>query len=98
MSDISWAGATRCWDCGRMVNHKPNGGPQRHHLCRLRWITRIRWAADRGGWHSGYRFAVEHMVDPMVLADAEDYGSGWAGLMRAGGATVLAADESEQSA
>lgn len=77
-----------------MVTHRPLGGPQRFHWCRLRWLSRSRWSAHQDGWHSGYRFAVENPDDPMVLADADDYGTGWAGWMRSGGALTLHVGES----
>lgn len=81
---VAFCGSSRCWECGRMVEHRPNGGPQRFHWCRLRWLSRCIWREHQKGWHGGYRFAVEHPDDPMVLADAQDYGSGWAGWMRVG--------------
>ena len=87
--DVSLCAESRCWDCGRMVRHKPPGGPQARHWCRFRLLSRLRWAAHQEGWHSGYRFAVEHPNDPMVLADANDYGTGWAGWMRSGGALTI---------
>lgn len=76
----------KCFDCGgtRTVRN----GKGRSHLCRLRWLRRLRWASYLEGWHSAHRFAVENLDDPMVLADAHDYGSGWAGFMRKGGGSV----------
>ena len=47
----------------------------------------------RDGWHEGYRFAVENRDDEMVLADADDYGTGWAGHMRVGHITVAMGDD-----
>ena len=88
----SYAGTSTCWDCGRVVKHKPQGGPQRFHACRLRLLERRAWNAHQAGWHSGYRFAVENAQDPMVRADGDDYGTGWAGHMRAG--HVLAVEPS----
>lgn len=85
---VSWCARSRCWDCGRMVDHKPYGGPQRFHWCRFRWLSRARWAGHLEGWHSGYRWAVEHPDDPLVLLDAEDYGTGLAGHMRVGHLTI----------
>jgi hypothetical protein len=75
-----------------MVAHKPRGGPMKRHACKLRWLSRQRWKAHQDGWHSGYRFAVENSDDPAVLADADDYGTGWAGHMRVGHITVPIGD------
>ena len=85
---VSFAGASTCWECGRTVKHRPYGGPHRFHWCRLRWLSRARWKAHLGGWHEGYRWAVEHPDDPLVLADGDDYGTGWAGHMRVGHLTI----------
>lgn len=85
---VTYAAATRCWNCGRMVKHKPEGGPRRWHACSLRWLSGIRWRAHQEGWHSGYRFAVENRDEPLVRADGEDYGTGWAGHMRVGHLTL----------
>lgn len=87
---VSWCGESRCWSCGRMVKHHPQGGPQRFHWCSLRWLSRRCWTSYQDGWHSGYRFAVENRDEPLVLADGVDYGTGWAGHMRVGHLTVLA--------
>ena len=86
--NVSLAGASTCRDCGRWVEHKPNGGPHRWHACRWRWHARQTWRAHQDGWHSGYRFAVKNADDPLVLADADDYGTGWAGHMRVGHLTI----------
>lgn len=83
-----WAAAVRCWDCGRMVKCRPEGRGQRRHWCWLHWLARRRWASYLEGWHEGYRWAAEHPDDPLVLADGEDYGTGWAGHMRVGHITV----------
>ena len=93
MSDVAWVGSSTCWGCGRTVAHKPNGGPMKRHACRLRFLSRARWAGHRDGWHEGYRFAVENRDDEMVLADADDYGTGWAGHMRVGHITVAMGDD-----
>lgn len=90
MTAWSYAAMSRCWGCGRDVAHRPFGGPHRWHACALRWLSRQRWRAYLDGWHEAHRFAVEHPNDPMVLADADDYGTGWAGLMRVGHITVSA--------
>lgn len=81
--DVRYCASSTCWGCGRTVKHRANGA-MRWHACRLRWLSRARWAGHLDGWHEGYRFAVENRDDPLVLADADDYGSGWAGHMRAG--------------
>lgn len=87
MSDDSAFNFTAtCFTCGRTVRHTPKG--QRWHGCRLRFLTRRRWDSYRSGWHEGYRFAVEHPSDPLVLTDGIDYGTGWAGHMRAGGILI----------
>lgn len=65
----------------------------RWHACRLRLISRLRWRAHLGGWHEGYRFAAENADDPLVQADADDYGTGWAALMRAGHITVAMGED-----
>lgn len=89
--DIGWSYAAtwKCWDCGRTNKSKPFGQRGRH-WCWIHWISRLRWRAHLAGWHSGYRFAVEQRDDPMVLADSDDYGTGWAAHMRIGGVEVLA--------
>lgn len=76
----------KCFDCGGLSTYR--NGRQRFHACRLRLIRRLRWAAYLEGWHAAHRFAVENLDDPMVLADAEDYGSGWASFMRPGGGSI----------
>lgn len=91
---ISPSTASTCWECGRIVEHQPPGGPQAGHWCRLRWLSRLRWRAHLDGWHSGYRFAVENAADSAVLADANDYGTGWARHMRVGAITVALDDHS----
>lgn len=93
---VSWAGTSTCWDCGRKVRHKPQGGPQRFHWCRLRVFSRLKWRGHLEGWHEGYRFAVENADDPMVLADGDDYGTGWAGHMRVGHLTIVVGDDQGQ--
>lgn len=90
---VSFVGSSRCWTCGRMVQHKPSGGPMKRHGCRLRWLSRRLWREHHEGWHSGYRFAVENAADPAVLADADDYGTGWAGHMRVGHITVTSGEQ-----
>jgi hypothetical protein len=90
---VSWCGASTCWECGRTVKHKPFGGPQKRHACRLRVFSRAKWAGHLEGWHDGYRFAVENPDDPMVLADADDYGTGWAGHMRVGHISIVVGDD-----
>jgi hypothetical protein len=86
---VAYCSSSTCWACGRVVKHKPLGGRQKRHGCRLRFLSRTRWRGHLAGWHEGYRFAVEHPADPMVLADADDYGTGWAGHMRVGHVTVV---------
>ncbi len=75
-----------CWDCGRTVTHGPRG--DRFHWCRLRLLSRARWRGYLDGWHYGYRWVIDNPDDPMVLADADDYGTGWAGHMRVGHISV----------
>jgi hypothetical protein len=85
MSDYTMAYADftmTCFGCGRKV--KVRGGQVRWHGCRLRLLSRSRWASYLEGWHAAHRFDVENPDDPMVLADAEDYGTGWASYMRQG--------------
>lgn len=83
MSDLAYSDFTaRCFGCGRQVQVR--GGRMRWHACGWRLWSRRRWASYLEGWHSAHRFAVENLDDPMVLADAYDYGSGWAGFMRRG--------------
>jgi hypothetical protein len=93
MNDVTWAGASVCPDCKRLVKHKPQGGPRRRHGCRLRWISRRIAQAESRGWDDGYRFALENISDPMVYADLTEYGAGWAGLIARGGLAVEAGDE-----
>lgn len=88
MSEIAYASRSVCRGCKRMVRHKPQGGPHRWHGCRLRWIARRVARAESRGWNDGYRFALENVSDPMVYADLTKYGSGWAGLIAAGGLTL----------
>ena len=88
MSETSWAGASVCPSCKRMVRHKPQGGPLRWHGCRLRWIARRVARAKAAGWNEGYRFALDNISDPMVYADLNEYGSGWAGVIRRGGIQI----------
>ena len=87
---IFFAAASTCWGCGRTIRHRTAGGPRRWHGCRLRLLSRARWRSHLGGWHEGYRFAVENRDDPLVLADGADYGTGWAGHMRVGHLTPQA--------
>jgi hypothetical protein len=93
MAEVTYCTRSRCWDCGRWVNHKPYGGPHRWHACRLRWLSRRAWKAYQEGWHSGYRFAAENPDEPLVQADREDYGSGWAAHMRVGHITLPCGDD-----
>lgn len=71
-----------CFGCGRQENFRD--GRARWHGCRWRLLSRYRWAGYLEGWHAAHRYAVENPDDEMVLADAFDYGSGWAGYMRQG--------------
>ncbi|HEY3482627.1 MAG TPA: hypothetical protein VGL02_27390 [Streptomyces sp.] len=97
MNEVAWCARSICWDCGRLVDHQPHGGPMKRHACRLRWLSRIRWKAHLAGWHEGYRFAVENPNDPLVLADADDYGRGWAGHMRVGAIPIVVDTPDENS-
>lgn len=76
----------KCFNCGGTAGVR--NGKERWHGCRFRWLRRIRWAGYLEGWHAAHRFAVQNLDDPMLLADAEDYGSGWAAFMRPGGGAV----------
>lgn len=91
MADVSNNFTTTCFTCGRQVQVR--NGQQRRHGCRWRLLSRSRWRAHQQGWHSGYRFAVENRDDDLVLADADDYGTGWAAFMRGGGITVLGGEQ-----
>lgn len=83
MSDEAAPNFTRrCFGCGLTVTHR--NGKQSRHFCRLHWLARLRWSSYLEGWHAAHRFAVENLDDDMILADAHDYGSGWAGFMRQG--------------
>lgn len=93
MSDLTWAGKSICPKCKRMVKHKPFGGPHRWHGCRIRWIKRRVERRYFEGWHEGYQFALDNVSDPMVYADLNEYGTGWAGVIERGGLTIDARDE-----
>lgn len=95
--DVAYAAAFRCWTCGRMVRCRVQGIAPKHHGCRFRWLSRQRWASYLEGWHEGYRWAVEHPDDPLVLADADDYGTGWAGHMRVGHLTIAEPTETPET-
>lgn len=95
MTEVTYAAASVCPKCKRMVKHKPFGGPHRWHGCRLRWITRRVARARSEGWNEGYRFALENVSDPMVYADLNEYGTGWARLIAKGGLTITAGDEED---
>lgn len=94
MNDATWAAASMCDSCKRVVKHKPRGGPHRRHGCRLRWIARRVAQAELRGWWDGYRFALDNVSDPMVYADISDYGTGWAGVAERGGIRIEA-DEAQ---
>lgn len=81
---VSWCAASKCRACGRTVRHKPHGGPQRFHWCRLRLVSRWRERIRSAAWEDGYRFAVDHIEEPMVYADVAEYGTGWAGAIKTG--------------
>lgn len=78
---------------GRLVKHKPHGGPHRFHWCRLRWLSRRTERVRSAAWQDGYRFAVDHIEEPMVYADVAEYGTGWAGVLQTG--ITITADEIE---
>jgi hypothetical protein len=88
MSDATWAAASVCPACKRLVKHRPYGGPHRRHGCRLRWIARRIALARSAGWDEGYRFALDNISDPMVYADLTEYGTGWAGVIAQGGLSI----------
>lgn len=95
MGDVTWAAASVCPSCKRVVKHKPKGGPHRWHGCRLRWIARRIAQAERRGWNAGYRFALDNISDPMVYADLNDHGTGWAGVIAQGGLTINLGEDGE---
>ena len=88
MSEISYAHRSMCLTCGRWVNHKPYGGPHRFHWCRLRFISGWRRRIHSAAWDDGYRFALDNISDPMVYADLNEYGTGWAGAIAQGGIVI----------
>lgn len=88
MSEVTWAAASTCPSCKRMVKHKPQGGPHRWHGCRIRWIKRLIERRYYEGWNDGYKFALDNVSDPMVYADLNEYGTGWAGIVDQGGITI----------
>lgn len=90
---VAWCASSTCWGCGRVVKHRNSDHRMRRHACRLRWLSRVRWKSHLNGWHSGYRLAVQNLSDPMILADADDYGTGWAAHMRVGHITVSMGDD-----
>jgi len=90
---VAWTASSTCWGCGRVVKHRNRDHRMRRHPCRLRWLSRARWKGYLNGWHEGYRLAAEGADDPMVRADADDYGTGWAGHMRVGHITVAMGEE-----
>lgn len=96
-SGTAWCRASMCRACGRIVKHKPHGGPQRFHWCRLRWLSRMRERVRSAAWEEGYRFALNNVSDPMVYADLSDYGSGWAGAIKAGGIKITIPPEGRSS-
>lgn len=95
---VYWAASVKCWGCGRQVKCGPQGRVRkglRRHWCHLHWLARLRWASFLDGWHDAWRFAAENRDDPLLIADGEDYGTGWAGHMRVGHITVTS-DEGER--
>ena len=84
----TWASASVCPNCHRVVKHRPYGGRHVWHGCRLRWIARRVATAQFEGWSDGYEFALRNISDPMVVADLNDYGMGWAGLIATDGLTI----------
>lgn len=95
--DVWLALSVKCWTCGRQIKLRTPGGAQRRHWCRLHWFARAKWAAELDGWHSGYRWAAENPNDPLVAADRDDYGRGWAGHMRVGHLTVTCGESEGQA-
>lgn len=95
MSEFTWASRSVCPSCKRMVRHKPLGGPHRWHGCHLRWIARRIARAQSAGWDDGYAFALRNISDPMVYADLNEYGTGWAGLVAQGGLTINAPEDDD---
>lgn len=81
---VTYAAASVCPRCHRIVRHRPHGGPHRRHGCRLRWVARRTAQAHSRGWDEGYRFALDNVSDPMVYADLAEYGTGWAGVVAEG--------------
>jgi len=93
MNGTTWASASVCPNCHRMVKHRPYGGRHVWHGCRLRWIARRVATARSEGWIAGYGFALRNIGDPMVTADLNDYGTGWSSLVKFGGLTISEADD-----
>jgi hypothetical protein len=88
MSDVSENFTMTCWHCAGTV--KVKGGQGRRHICHLRLIGRWKQRIRHASYLEGYEFAVRGLVkdDPMVLADADDFGTGWAGSLRSGSSPV----------
>lgn len=93
MSGWTYAGASMCLTCGRTVRHKPNGGQHRFHWCRFRWLSRRIERTRSTAYWEGYRFAVDHIEEPMVYADIAEYGDGWAGVAPQGAIEITEGDE-----
>ncbi|MDR7385226.1 hypothetical protein [Promicromonospora iranensis] len=92
-TDITWASTWKCPDCGTTKpiapgeNTKPISDA---HECDS--TTLAIHQAGLAGWVDGYRFALEHLDEPMVVADRAEFGTGWAGMVGAG-AVVIESEE-----
>ena len=95
---VTWCTASICPKCCRVAKHKPYGMAYRFHGCRLRWIARRVAIARFDGWDEGYRFALENISDPMVVADLNAFGTGWAGLVMTDGIVIRADDARAEGA
>lgn len=93
---MHWSATWDCPDCGLKTPIQPgqNTKPLADaHECDS--ITLATHQARLAGWEEGYRFALDHHDDPMVQADVAEFGTGWAGHMRAG-AVVIETNEEER--
>lgn len=89
----TWAADWKCPDCGAAEpitpgqNTKPISDA---HECDS--VMLAKHQAMIANWIDGYRFALEHLDEPMVRADRDEFGSGWAGLV-GHGAVVIESEE-----
>lgn len=91
--DITWAAEWKCPDCGATQPITPGQNTKPitdAHECDS--TTLATHQASLAGWVDGYRFALEHYDEPMVVADRAEFGSGWAGMV-GHGAVVIESEE-----